>query len=283
MLAANIITVYKQPKLVETLLRTMQHACFHFYLHIDRKADMRQFEYLAELPNVFFVNKRLDIKWAGYSMVEALVCGMRQALNSGHSYDCITHLSGQCLPLKPVQELCNYYKANKGKILLSCSPAPNAWWDQARRRTENYHFHQFNFRGKYRLGNVVSRLLPKRKSPGLELYGGPQGAYWTITPGAAQYVCDVLQTNRKVIRFFQYVWGPDEIVVNSLIMNSPFRSQVINRNDRYIDWSGGGGHPKTLTTEDFDRIINSRCLFARKFDMDTDPNVVELLENYLCA
>ena len=70
MLAANIITVYKQPTLVEALLRTMQHSCFHFYLHIDRKVDIRQFEYLAELPT-FFIDKRFDIKWAGYSIVEA--------------------------------------------------------------------------------------------------------------------------------------------------------------------------------------------------------------------
>ena len=283
MLTANIITVYKQPKLVETLLRTMQHPCFHFYLHIDRKADIRQYEYLAELPNVFLIKERIDIKWAGYSIVEALVCGMRQALNSGHSYDFITHLSGQCLPLKPVDELFNYYKANKGKILLSCSPAPNPWWDEARRRTESYNFHQFDFRGKYRLGTLISRLLPKRKSPGLVLYGGPHGAYWTITPDAARYICEVLETNRKIIKFFKYVWGPDEILVNSLIMNSPFKSQVVIQNDRYIDWSAGGGHPKILTTDDFRRIINSGCLYARKFDIESEPAVVALLENYLCV
>lgn len=281
MLAANIITVYKQPKLVETLLRTMRHPGIHFYLHIDRKADIRQFEYLAELPNVFFMNKRFDIKWAGYSIIEALVYGMRQALNSGHSYHFITHLSGQCLPLKPVDELYDYYNSNRGKIFLSCSPAPNAWWTEALQRIESYHFHQFDFPGKYRLGSLISRFLPKRKSPGLELYGGPHGAYWTLTPDAARYICEVLQNNRKVIKFFKYVWGPDEILVNSLIMNSPFRSQVINKTDRYIDWSAGGGHPKTLTTADFDRIINSGCLYARKFDMETDPKAVALLENYL--
>lgn len=281
MLIATIVTVYKQPQLVETLLRMMHHPGFHFYLHIDRKVDMRQFEHLALLPNVFFITKRFDIKWAGYSMVEALVYGMSQAVSSGFTYDYINHLSGQCLPLKPVDELYEYYEGHKGKIFLSCSAAPNPWWDEARPRVERYNFHQFAFRGKYRLESL-SRLLPKRKSPNLVLYGGPLGAYWTITADAARYICKSME-NRKLSRFFRYVWGPDEMVVNSLIMNSPFKSLVINDNGRYIDWSVGGGHPKTLGTADFSSMINSGCLYARKFDIHTDPEIVDRLEEYLLS
>lgn len=72
------------------------------------------------------------------------------------------------------------------------------------------------------------------------------------------------------------MWGPDEFLFNSLIMNSPFRSNISEKkNLRYIDWSEGNASPKVLKMEDFEKVINSNCFIARKFDENVDKEIIE--------
>ena len=49
---------------------------------------------------------------------------------------------------------------------------------------------------------------------------------------------------------------------------------------RYIDWSEGKDSPKILTKDDLDKILGSRKLFGRKFDISKDREVIEYLLKY---
>ena len=42
----------------------------NFYIHLDLKADITLIQ-KKPVPNVFFVEDRVDIKWAGFSMIQA--------------------------------------------------------------------------------------------------------------------------------------------------------------------------------------------------------------------
>ncbi len=231
MMMATVITLYKQPQLAEMILRAMSHPGYHFYLHIDKKVDIKPYEYLFNFPNVFLIKKRFDIKWAGYSMVEALLEGMNQALTSGYKYDFINHISGQDYPLKPMNRLHDFFEANKDKNFLACETAPSDWWKGAKMRYEDYHFQDSNMPGSYRLAKFLTSVLPKRKLPfPYTLYGGLLGAYWTITAEAARYILEYLKENKKARDFFRKTWGPDEFLFNTLIMNSPLKDTVVNTN-----------------------------------------------------
>lgn len=45
----------------------------------------------------------------------------------------------------------------------------------------------------------------------------------------------------------------------------------------YIDWTGCKDSPKTLSMDDYDALMTSDCLFARKFDSDTDGKIIDKL------
>ena len=47
---------------------------------------------------------------------------------------------------------------------------------------------------------------------------------------------------------------------------------------RYIDWKRG--NPYTFRKEDFNNLINSKALFARKFDLSVDKEIVDMIFNY---
>jgi hypothetical protein len=61
-------------------------------------------------------------------------------------------------------------------------------------------------------------------------------------------------------------------------MGSPFKDKVVNNNFRFINWPLTGSRPKVFVTEDFDKIMASDALFARKFDINTDENILALLD-----
>jgi hypothetical protein len=53
---------------------------------------------------------------------------------------------------------------------------------------------------------------------------------------------------------------------------------------RYILWKeikGNIGHPNILTTDNFDDIASSECLFGRKFDMQIDAKILDMIDEFL--
>jgi len=275
---ANIIVMHQYPGLAERLIKALRHQQFDFYLHLDKKVNILPFEYLATLPNTRFVINRKKVNWAGYSQLEAIGASLEAILSSGRSYDCINLLSGQDYPIKPTGDIYAFFEAHPGYSFLSSETPPSPWWDEAIRRITRYHLIDYRFKGKHRLENLLSLMLPERQFPlPMKLYGGPLAAYWTLSADAAVYLHQFLAEGRHRL-FFKHTWAPDEFLVNTILMNSRFRDHIIDDNYRYIDRSCGGAHPKILTMADLPQLQNSNRLFARKFDMSIESRVLDSID-----
>jgi len=107
---------------------------------------------------------------------------------------------------------------------------------------------------------------------------GTNSTFWTLTPECALYVANYVESNPTLRRFLKYTWGSDEFVFQTVIMNSPYKDAVINNNYRYIDWSAGGSRPKTLTAADYDRIITTDDIIGRKFSVEVDEKILDLID-----
>ena len=46
---------------------------------------------------------------------------------------------------------------------------------------------------------------------------------------------------------------------------------------RYIDWTTGPEHPRTLRMDDLENLSNSNALFARKLDEKVDSELIDSL------
>ena len=57
-------------------------------------------------------------------------------------------------------------------------------------------------------------------------------------------------------------------------MNSRLKETIINYDLRYIDWESGPEFPKVLNENDFDSLKTSLGLFARKFSISHQENVI---------
>ena len=269
---------HKGPQQIERFIKKFNGFPFDFYIHIDKKINILPFEYLADLPQVYFITKRVQVRWASYSYIVAIIHSLKQILETRIRYDFISIMSGQDYPIKPVAEIHHTIEKNAGRNFINYEEG-DEWWSHAISRINKYHFTNFGFRGRYRLQFFLNALLPLRKFPlPYKLYGGPKAMCMTLSNECATYVLDFIESNKKLRRFMRFTWVPDEFIVPTIIMNSKFKATVINNNFYYIDWSKGGANPKTLLKEDYALLLSSDKLFARKFDMKEDAIILDMLD-----
>ena len=100
----------------------------------------------------------------------------------------------------------------------------------------------------------------------------------------AQYI---VNNRKKYSRAFRFTQNSDELVFQTIVMDSPYKDNLYHLqfdNDyqacvRYIDWNRGT--PYIFRSGDFEELIQSGCMFARKFDEKTDCEIIEKIYNSL--
>lgn len=273
---AHLILAHKNPAQLEKLIVALQHPSFYCFIHVDKKAEIKQFEFLLQYQNLSFIKNRTKIFWAGYGTIQATINGIKEILPL--QYDYINVISAQDFPLKTAEEIYQFFLKNDGKEFITCLSVKHEW-QEAEVRIKKYHFINWRIPGKYAVEKIVNKLLPVRKFPlDFEMVG--RSNWFAITHNAAKYIIDFLAAHKEVVRFFKYSWGADELIFSSILYNSPFKNKI-QENFIYVDWSEKKAHPKILTNQDFNALISSDKLFARKFDADADAEIIYKLENYL--
>lgn len=278
---AHLIIAHKNPVQLERLIRALDHHDAYFYIHIDKKTEIAPFLFLKNIERVVLVEDRMICNWGGFSFIETTIKLLTLALDSGLKFDFFNLLSAQDYPLKSPEEIHNFFANKSGSSFLSFDASTETiWWKEAENRYTKFHFTDLNFKFKYLIQKIVNVLMPIRKIPSSlsPLYGGNKCCWWTINRDCASYLVDFFKRNSEVSSFLKLTWGSDEFVIATILMNSPYHNEIVNENYRYIDWSGGGGHPKILKIEDLDPMLKSGMMFARKFDLDQDIDVLDKID-----
>ena len=274
---AVLIITYTSAAQTRRLIDRLRTGPFDFYVHVDKKIDIATHKDIFLLPNVYPVQNRIDIKWGGYTLVEAILNGLDEIEKTGRTYQFIKLLSGQDYPIKTTAAIRQFMENNVGKEFLYYQHFRTEWPD-ALGRVEKYHFTDFSFRGRHQIERVINFLTPKRKLPEpLELYG--KETFWLLSSEVAFYAKDFIMSRPKLQRFMKYTWGCDEFIFHSVILNSKYKDRVVNQNTHYVNWPWpGADRPNFFKADDLDRLLGSDCLFARKFNLVIDSRIFDLLD-----
>jgi len=276
---AHLIITHTSPRQTERMIRNIYHKNFDFYIHVDKKLDIRHYQCLATLPNVFFIQNRVNVKRSDYSTVSAIFEGIKEITSNGAQYEYINLLSGQDYPIQPAEAIYNFFIKHTGKEFLSFIDIKHDW-KEGLARIENYYLTDWEFQGKYKVEGLINKILPKRQIPyGLHPYG--KSMFWTLHPDTAAFVVQKVEQDKELQHFFSYCWGSDEFVFQTILLNSPLKSKIINNNYRYIDCPAGNTSPKILDDTDIVKIKNSNMLFARKLDLDQHPKLFDLVDHLI--
>ena len=277
---AFLINAYRSPIQVERLVRTLSHAeGTAFLIHLDRKsgpqieAELRAS--LADLDNVHFTARK-RVYWGRFSVVAASLRGLEAIDEIGLDPDQTVLLSGQDYPIKSPDEIAGFLSAHAGDAFIEHFPIPSLeHWPVQRGGLDRIEFVHLWIprRGPSRL--PIRRIAKL----GVKPYGG--SAHLALGREHRRYVADLVRDQRKLVRFFRLADVPDELFFQTVLMNSPLRDRVINDNLFDLHFEPGANHPTLLTSEDLPRLADSAALFARKFDSEKHPAVLDLLDSQL--
>lgn len=131
------------------------------------------------------------------------------------------------------------------------------------------------------LGQMYHTRLPRTFLKGATPFIGTQ---WKVV---TRSFCQFAVHHPSAARFkafYRRSFIPDEAFFQTLIMNSPNQGEVMNDDLRTIDWIPDGDiklRPRTFVTADALRLTLSPDLFARKFNLEEDAAIFDLLEAHL--
>mgnify|MGYP001235080882 CR=1 FL=1 len=273
---AHLILAHKNPAQLKRLINALKYPHFDIFIHLDKKADFKQFSHLIS-PEVSFIKKRTKIYWAAYGTIQGTLNGFEEILPLG--YDYINVISAQDFPIKPASYIYEFLKKNKGKEFITCESIEDEWKEAASRVTD-YHFINWQIPGRDRLGKLLTSLLPHRKFPYKYKIVG-RANWFTLTTPACQFILDFIHNNPRYVRYFKYCWGADEFFFSTILYNSNFKGSI-ERNLVYVEWPEQvNGHPNILTASEFERLKKTNLLFARKLDLERDDSLFKLLETWI--
>ena len=310
-----IVLAHRYPEQLIRLILRLNTENTSFFIHFDKKSNDNDYQQLvrelSHLPNIYFL-RRYPCYWGDFSIVKASLEGIKEIFRRNIQFDWLVFLSGQDYPIKSNSQIEKFFKENEGKIFLeyvgNSIPTDMAWPNRNYDNIDYWHFRlhtlRFVFPGELSLNSFnrycrnnqtwfrilswlwsgLILLLPiknKRKFPqGFEPFRGSQ--FCCLPRECVENIHDIIQENRALINFFKNVDVPDELFFQTTIINSRFKDKVINDNLFYIDWDNPNPtRPRVFVKTDFERLVNSSKLFARKFDASRDADILDLLDQNL--
>ncbi|TYB76999.1 beta-1,6-N-acetylglucosaminyltransferase [Bizionia myxarmorum] len=272
---AILITGYKDIQQLKELVCFFDASYFNIYIHLDRKSKFssEEIQFLKE-PQVKLITNRFKVNWGGFNHLKAYLYLSSEALKDEANF-CFHLITGQDFPVKSISHFKSFGVAqmNEPRDYLAHHEVPfKRWSGGGVNRLTYYHLYDWFDAKKHKkyirkfvrlqvkLG--IARKLPKDF---LQLHGG--STYWTLSKDTLQYVMNYTYNNPKFLKRFKFSFCAEELYFHTIILNAPFADLVVNDNLRHIDWSTDrGSTPVVLDERDYEVLLESTCLFARKFD-----------------
>ncbi|GLG91701.1 beta-1,6-N-acetylglucosaminyltransferase [Sellimonas catena] len=270
---AYLIMAHGNWKILKILLMLLDDEKNDIYLHVDSKSKMPD-----EIKNVLKKSKFIKIKaikcyWADFTQVKVTINLLKAAVNAEEQYSYYHLLSGVDLPIKSNKERYDYFESS-GKEFIGIVPKEVYY---SVRRVQYYHIllHNTIYRKSYLLKGIDRILEYIQKVAGINRLKDNNwkiidGWTWfSITDDFCRYVLD---KERLIYKIFSYSIASDELFIQTLIYNSPYYEKIYDKTDlkkgsmRHIDWERGKPYIWGQEEGDFENLMRSPFMFARKFD-----------------
>ena len=237
--------------------------------------------------NVSVLRPYLLTRWGGFSVVEACLAAIEE-LYRKHSPDWVANLTASCYPvasgLSVLSELGETpYDAFLGTALLFPQrrvPDPSSIQSVGEiLLSPSLPTHVSDI--STWMNACYQRYVATESSgslfgPGFGCFAGDE--FFTVNARAASVLIAARHTYPALVHHYSSVHAPDESFYQTVLCNQP-GLQISECNRRFANWHTPGAHPLDLTLSDFQRIVDSRCFFARKMSSEASGDLMDALDN----
>ncbi|HEX8314369.1 MAG TPA: beta-1,6-N-acetylglucosaminyltransferase [Flavisolibacter sp.] len=283
---AYLILAHKYPLQLYRLYKALEDEHSTFFIHIDKKVEMTKFQELVTDKKVRWVN-RAEANWGEFGLVEAVLNLLQAVKDCGKKFDRIILLSGQDYPIKSNHTINEYLRQSAQRTFIEYHPlpSPKKWKPHGGLYRVNKYFFGFGFHQRVaaKMVNLLAMIVPllERNIPkGMKPYAG--STWWIIDDYSMRYILDFVADNPGYVAFHKNTFAADEVFFHMILLNATdekVKAKIVNDDKRFIKWKDiHAAHPEQLTEKDMDEIRCSDALFARKFDITNDEEMLDLIE-----
>lgn len=278
---AYLVIAHNNLKILRMLIDLLDYKDNDIYIHIDKKSNINIKDINVEnRKSKIKIYKEIDVKWADFSQIETEMFLLKKA-SIEVKYKYYHLISGVDLPLKSQKYIHDFFLKNAGKEFIHFSG------EKVNQKTKNRveYKHMFtkyaSFKKNWLLQKFdtvivyVQKVMRKRNKISNIQYGSN---WFSITDDLARYV---LEKEKWIQENFKHSSFGDELFLQTIVNNSSFKENLYtskfngdnHSNMRLIDWKRGT--PYTYRIEDYNLLMDSEYLWARKFDEKVDIRIVE--------
>ena len=225
------ILAHKDPAFINRVAHKLTDGTDNYcFIHIDAKSQEFKIHDENESGQIHWIENRIPVYWGGYSVVEAELIMLREAIEYGLDRYVIMH--GADYPLFSNAFIEDYFSRNKDiefiKAVNETTGSKREWY---RYIPKNY-LDRPNYikRLKNKLNVIFWRSeLPKpNRIPYLLMDGKTWDIYrgwghFSITHRCAEYVLHFAETHITYNDFFKHVYVPDESYFHTIIFNTEWK------------------------------------------------------------
>lgn len=278
---AYLIIAHHEFEVLGKLIQAIDDKRNDIFIHFDKKLKSYP-SFKTCHANLYILEKRIDIHWGHVSQIKAEYALFETAyMQSRYAYYHL--LSGVHLPLKSQDYIHRFFDNLSDKEVLA--HVPNSDY-QTTLKMRRYNCFMKNFMHRNILIRRIGQLLWRiciRIQEELHIYRNRKQFYinaanWvSITDKCVSYL---LQIKNDVLRKYRFTLCGDEFFIPSELEASDLKDRVyyydLLLKCDFVDSS----NPRTFHLRDYDELVSSGCLFARKFsrkDMDVVDEILTLI------
>lgn len=281
---AILITVYKNENQLNNLIEHLSKD-FDIYIHADKRSSV----YVKKSSKVS-IYREYKSYWGSFNTVLAVLLLLKEA--SEKNYDRYIQITGQDLPIKSNKFIIDFFEKHRNVEFIEYFKLPSENWknggiDRIRKYWGKEPSRLFGYEKHIailtKIGLALIYKMPVAflfyREIQYQFYGGSN--YMDLTNHCVKKILKFLEGNPEYLNRFKYTYIPEEIFFHTIIMNLKLDTIIENRVLRFVDWKNGPDYPKTLTIDDYQRVMNSENIFARKFDENKDNEIIRRIYQYV--
>lgn len=285
---AYLIMAHNNPEQLKILLSLLDFPENEIFVHIDKKnSDINAYELRSLVKKAKIkIYKKFAVYHGSITQTECQTYLLDEACKTYHDY---YHLiSNADLPIKTHEYIANFFKENFGKQFIHFESFEYCM------KENNLYYHFLDLCIKKMHKSIIKKIIVhiERYSIALQKFIKIKrkfycGANWySITHDLATDFCE---NKKKLLKMVRWTVSSDELILQTflkLVSKNNYSLYKLNKDDydyeplmRAIDWRRGS--PYVWKYSDYDELISSNALYARKFDINIDRKIIEEIARYV--
>lgn len=275
---AYLIIVHNELVVLQELVTVLDDPRNDIYIHYDKK--------IQKIPviNTFYSSlyvlpKRINGIWGDVSLIEIELALFNCAFNCGE-YAHYHLISGTHFPLKSQNYIHDFFDKYRGQSLIV---PMDTNYEEIKMKLGKYHFflrylvhhNQFVNQTDHLLWRICLKMQPNWMGRNISQIKRKSSQWCSLSNEAVFYL---LSIQDKILKQYSKTFCCDEFFVWNSLENGDI---PIIEESRLLYVSFEHSAPKVLTRQDYEKLVQSEYLFARKFNGENIDLIMKIKETYL--